>query len=107
MFYWPTPDPVCNTYIDENGQEQKECYALESPAWAISMDASDPNFTANETLYELNFDGKCNCRLVLFSKANLKGKSFTYPFSKAENKIIFANQIWDNENTSYKILCRF
>jgi len=108
MFYGPTPDPVCQTYIDESGQEQEECYALGPAAAAALVDASNPKFTeANGNLYELDFDGTCNCKLVLYNKANFKGKSLTYKFSKAEDKAIFADEIWNKENASYKILCKF
>jgi len=107
-FYGPTPDPVCNTYIDENGQEQQECSQVGPSAARTYVDGSNPNFTdATGSLYELNFDGTCNCKLVLYTKANFKGKSFTYAFSKSEDKAIFANQIWNKDNASYKIICRF
>ncbi len=106
-FYGPTPDPVCNTYIDENGEEQTECYQVGPSASRTIVDGTTPNFTdANGSAYEVDFSGDCNCKLVLYTKANFKGKSFTYPFSKSDGAI-FANQVWNKDNASYKIVCRF
>lgn len=107
-FYGPPSPPVCNTYIDENGEEQTECYQVGPAASRTIVDGTTPKFTeANGSAYEIDFDGNCNCKLVLYTKANFKGKSFTYPFSKAESNAIFADQVWNKANASYKIVCRF
>ncbi len=107
-FYGPPSDPVCNTYVDENGQEQTECYAVGPAASAAIVDKSNKNLkVADGNVYELDFDGTCDCNLVLYSKANYKGQSKKYAFSKAENKQIFADQIWNKENASFKVLCNF
>ena len=107
-FYGPPTPPVCNTYVDENGQEQTECYAVGPAASIAIVDKSNKHLkVADGNVYELDFNGTCDCKLVLYSKANFKGQSKNYPFSEAENNQIFADQIWNQENASFKILCNF
>ncbi len=107
-FYGPPTPPVCNTYIDENGQEQTECYAVGPAASRAIVNKSQKTLNvSSDSLYELDFDGTCKCTLVLYSKANYKGSSYSYAFSKAKNGVIFGNKIWKTANKSYKISCAF
>ena len=107
-FWGPTPPPVCETYIDENGQSQLACSQVGPAASRTWVNKANKTFkSAAESLYELDFDGTCKCTLVLYSKANYKGSSYSYAFSKAKNGVIFGNQIWKTANKSYKISCAF
>jgi len=107
-FYGPTPPPVCYTYIDEKGQSQLACSQVGPSASRTYLDKSNKTFKANrEALYEVDFDGNCKCTVTLYTKANFKGTSYSYPFSKANNDVIFADKIWKKKNASYKIACAF
>jgi len=107
-FYGPTPPPVCNTYIDENGQSQLECSQVGPAASRTTVDKANTTFkAARDSLYEVDFYGNCKCTVTLYTKANYKGTSYSYPFSKANGDAIFANKIWNKSNASYKITCSF
>jgi len=107
-FYGPTPPPVCNTYIDENGQSQLECYQLGPAASRTIVNKANKTFKdPADSLYEVDFYGKCKCTLVLYTRKNYKGLSYSYPFSKAKDGVIFAHKIWKRANKSYKITCSF
>jgi len=108
VFYGPNPDPVCTTYIDENGKEQQDCQAVGAPPSRTIVDASASTYSqAHENLYEVDFYGTCNCKLVLFTEENHQGEAFTYSFKNSVTGIIFADQVWNKANGSYKINCCF
>ena len=107
-FYGPTPPPVCNTYLDENGQEQEECYQLGSPAAHLLLNKQDKSYSdATYGAIEYHFEGTCNCTLKLWSAHNFKGASKTYAVNKFVNKNIFVEKTWKKDPKSFKVSCRF
>ena len=106
-FYGPAPEPVCETVIDENGEEQEECYAVGAPASRLILNKRKSSYQESTQLDEVNFEGTCDCSLKLYTKANFEGLSHSYPFSKSNNRVIMVNEIWSYPNNSFKLICKF
>ena len=105
-FFGPESPPVCETVVDENGQEQQQCYAIGSAAFAAALSRSNPSFGESIPLSQINFSGNCRCILTLWSQANFQGESFTYR-TQNNNDQVFPDEIWSQENQSFRVRCRF
>ena len=103
----PAP-PVCITFIDKDGKKQQECSAIGSAAFGAALDKKQKSLLESSfPLNDLDFSGSCQCTLYLYSKANYKGYSLSYPFSKSKAKHIYVNKIWTRSAKSFKIVCSF
>ena len=107
-FYGPIPPPVCETYIDENGQEQEQCYQLGSPAAALLMDKDNNNYSdATFGAVEYYFSGDCNCVLQLWPENDFIGISKNLIVNRIINRDIIVEKCWKKEPKSFKIVCNF
>lgn len=105
-FFGPATPPTCETFVDENGEDQEQCFALGSAAYAASLNRGNNNFSVSAELAEINFSGNCRCAITLWSEANFQGQSFTY-WTKNKNDHVLTNEIWSQENQSFKVRCKF
>ena len=107
VFYGPPPPPVCTTVM-KGGKPTQECHAVGAAPSRTVVDGSKTSFNGgSDAMYEVDFSGKCNCKVILYSGKNYSGESFSYSFSNAKNGVIFAEQIWAKSNLSFKIQCCF
>ena len=73
-YYDVAPPPECEFYIDENGEEQEECTAIGSAAFAQLLDSNTPTLTEPSfPLSEMDISGDCDCTLRVYSGQNLSG----------------------------------
>ncbi len=105
-FWGPNPPPVCETYTDENGQEEESCYQLGAPQANAILDARTPSFTFSDEVAEVDWYGDCRCTLVVWSKPNYKGACKLVSNNKRDSAIIIED-IWSRTANSFKVACRF
>jgi len=107
-FYGPTPSPVCETYIDENGQEQEQCYQLGSAAAALLLNKTNKSYSdATYSGVEYMFSGTCNCILQLWPLNNFNGIPKSYAINKLMNRHIIVEKSWKKVPKSFKVACKF
>lgn len=104
----PAP-PVCTWVTGPDGKKHQECTSVGSAAFGAALDKNqktlkEPNFPFND----LDFSGYCSkCTLTVYSKANYKGYSLSYAFSKSKAKHIYNNKLWKRATKSFKVVCTF
>ena len=86
----------------------EECEDMGTAARGETLDKTqktlkDPDWS----LGVLNFSGDCKCTLTIYSKANFKGCSLSYPFSKSKTKKIYPDKLWKKDTRSFKVVCSF
>ena len=108
VFYYdnPAPNPDCRG--PDGKPVQGECSEL-GPASV--MEVLDKNakslFVPSWGLDEMEWRGYCHCTLYLYSKANYKGYSLKYPFTKSKAMHIFTSKLWRRPVHSFKVICTF
>jgi len=105
--YGPEPEPECETIIDENGQEQESCFAVGSAESRLLLNKGTSRYQESSDLSELHFAGTCECTLQIYTRVNLRGLYYSYPFSKSADGIILVPQIWSHPHNSFRVLCKF
>ncbi len=103
----PAP-PFCEWVTGPDGKKYQECIDIGSAARGERLDKTqktlkDPDWA----LHVLNFSGYCKCTLTIYSKANYKGYSLSYPFSKSKTKTIYPKNLWKRATNSFKVVCAF
>ena len=104
--YGPESPPVCETFIDENGQEQQQCWAVGSAAFAALLDKKTSSIKEATGLSEFSFDGYCKCTMKLWTGSNFTGRSKTIHFKDSQPHI-FIKDIWSLESNSFSVSCKF
>jgi len=103
----PAP-PICEWVTGPDGKKHLECTDIGSAARGVALDRTqktlrEPSWALNI----LNFSGYCKCTLIIYSKANYKGYSLCYPFSKSKTKTIYPSKLWKRPTRSFKVICVF
>jgi len=104
----PAP-PECETYIDENGEEEEECTAIGSAAFAALLDSTSPTLTEPTLpLNDLDFTGDCDCTLRVYSGLNLGG-CYVQEDVVSNTHINVVGGIWTRTANpqSFEVTCTF
>jgi len=107
--YYNVPQPpVCETIIGEDGQEEQQCTAVGSAAYAGVINRDEPSFSEeNFPLNDIDWSGYCNCNLLVYNSADFTGYWLTYPFSEATEDRIVVGDILKVGVNSFRITCTF
>jgi len=92
--------------MDENGQEQQHCFTIGSTDMAVILNKNTKSIQQASPISELDFSGKCDCTLKLWSGNEYTGKSFTYKF-QARKPHFLISSIWSEEPNSFSVTCKF
>ena len=109
-YYDVAAPPECHTYLDENGEEQEECTAIGSAAFAALLDANTPSFSEpNLRLSEIDFSGTCDCTLKLYSGSNLSGCYVQDDVATTTSEYVPVSDIWTRSANpqSFSVSCNF
>lgn len=108
VFWGPDPEPTCQTYTDENGEEQEDCFGVGAPEARAILNSSVKTLEMSDSQIQgLYYYGDCSCSLKLWTKANYKGAVLEYAFSNSTDKTISTTDIWSKTNQSFKVICEF
>ncbi len=113
-YYDIAPPAECEYYTDENGEEEEECSAVGSAAFAALLNSetatlSEPDFPLND----LDFTGDCDCTLRVYSGADLKGCSVQAGVltesSESSEQITVLGDLWKRAANprSFEVTCNF
>ena len=102
---YPAP-PTCETYIDENGQEQQRCPSIGTALFLGILDKTTSSLSESFGISKITFTGNCKCTLTLWSEDDLQGESKVHTLQNGETSFM-TSDIWDQENASFEVDCNF
>ena len=105
----PVP-PQCETYIDENGQEQEQCTAIDSAAFGTVLGAKDNELVERSLeLNDIEFTGYCDCVLRLYTETNLDGCYIKSYEISGDYRHTYVSDLWtrDGNPQSFTLTCNF
>ena len=105
-FYGPEAPPVCQTFTDENGEQQEQCFAIGSAAFGVVLDKDDRSVDEDTEIAEIDFSGHCDCTLTLWNSPSFDGEFIKYRF-EASRPHFYINEIWSQDAESFSVTCKF
>lgn len=104
-YYGLESPPVCQTILDENGEEQQVCEMVGSAAYAALLDKKMKSFKEAMGISEFSFDGYCRCTMKLWTGSNFNGNSKTIKFNENQPHIMIKD-VWSQVANSFSVTCR-